>query len=201
MDGHMIAELIGYIGSALVLISFLMASVIKLRIINTIGSLISVIYSLIISAYPTALMNAALVCINIYYLIQYMRLDRNYTVVKTTINESSITYFLGQINSDLLTYFPSFDQDLKQADCMLSVFLKNEIVGFFAGKTDGKTMDILVDYTTPAYRDTSVGRQLYLYLKAQGYHELVYQGNNAKHIHYLLGMGFTHCDDGYVKVL
>ena len=112
MDGHMIAELIGYIGSALVLISFLMASVIKLRIINTIGSLISVIYSLIISAYPTALMNAALVCINIYYLIQYMRLDRNYTVVKTTINESSITYFLGQINSDLLTYFPSFDQDV-----------------------------------------------------------------------------------------
>lgn len=201
MDGHMMAELIGYIGSALVLISFLMASVIKLRIINTIGSLISVIYSLIISAYPTALMNAVLVCINIYYLIQYMRLNRAYAVVKSTMDESLIHYFLEQTSSDLSTYFPHYQSDLQQADCILSVFLKTELVGFFAGKIDGKTIDILVDYTTPTYRDTSVGRQLYVYLKQQGYHELVYQGNNAKHIHYLNGMGFTHCDDGYVKVL
>lgn len=201
MDGHMIAELIGYVGSALVLISFLMASVIKLRIINTIGSLISVIYSLIISAYPTALMNAALVCINIYYLMQYMRADKTYRVVETNANDGLFSYFIQMHGDDMAMFFPDYANDITQCDCLVTVFLKDEVVGVFAGKRDDKTMDMLVDYTTAAYRDTSVGKQLYAYLKDKGYHELVYQGNNQKHVDYLKGMGFTHSDDGYIKVL
>ena len=201
MDGHMIAEIIGYIGSALVLISFLMASVIKLRIINTMGSLISVIYSLIISAYPTALMNAALVCINIYYLIQYMRSDKTYRVVETSKEDAIFNNFIENHGNDIVQFFPEYTKNIQQADCLTTILLKDEIVGVFAGKKDDTTMDILVDYTTPAYRDTSVGKQLYAYLKDKGYHELVYQGSIAKHVNYLKSMGFTHCDDGYIKVL
>ena len=50
MDTHMIVELIGYFGSALVLLSFLMTSVVKLRIINMAGGVICTIYSLVIHA-------------------------------------------------------------------------------------------------------------------------------------------------------
>lgn len=59
MNYKIILEIIGYIGSAFVLISFLMATVIKLRIVNSIGSIISVVYGLLIHAYPTVVMNAA----------------------------------------------------------------------------------------------------------------------------------------------
>ena len=41
-------ETIGYLGSSLVLVSFLMASVAKLRIVNSVGSVIFTIYAFII---------------------------------------------------------------------------------------------------------------------------------------------------------
>ncbi len=66
----MIIELIGYLGSILVVISMLMTSVIKIRILNCIGSGIFTVYALIIHSYPTAIMNFCLVSINIYYLMK-----------------------------------------------------------------------------------------------------------------------------------
>ena len=68
-DNAMI-ELIGYLGSALVVVSMLMSSVVKLRVINTIGSGIFAAYALMIHSYPTALMNICLVGINIYNLLK-----------------------------------------------------------------------------------------------------------------------------------
>ena len=57
MDSSAIIEAVGYLGSALVLVSFLMSSVVKLRVVNTVGSLIFTVYALIIRSYPTAVMN------------------------------------------------------------------------------------------------------------------------------------------------
>ena len=56
MTTQMIFELIGYLGSVLVIVSMLMTSVVKLRVINTIGSVIFAVYALLIHSYPTAAM-------------------------------------------------------------------------------------------------------------------------------------------------
>ena len=40
----------------------------RLRAINALGATLFVIYSLIITAYPVALLNAFLVCVNLYQL-------------------------------------------------------------------------------------------------------------------------------------
>lgn len=66
-------ELFGYLGSFLVVASMLMNSIVKLRIINTFGCIICVIYALIIKSYPVVIMNAALALINIVKLIAYWR--------------------------------------------------------------------------------------------------------------------------------
>jgi len=73
MDKEFILNLIGYVGSALVLMSFLMASVLKLRLINIAGSVASVIYSLLIHAYPTVVMNGALILINLYFIMKILK--------------------------------------------------------------------------------------------------------------------------------
>ena len=75
-------ELIGYLGSALVVASMLMSSVVKLRVINTIGSGIFAAYALMIHSYPTALMNACLVGINLYNLAKLTRKERSYDLVE-----------------------------------------------------------------------------------------------------------------------
>lgn len=66
-------ELFGYLGSTLVVVSMLMASVVKLRVINMIGSVISASYALIIGSFPLVLMNVCLIAINAYNLVRLLK--------------------------------------------------------------------------------------------------------------------------------
>lgn len=67
MDFNFI-EFLGYMATFFVAASFLFKSIVHLRIINSIGAILFVIYSVIITAYPVALLNAFLVVVNIYQL-------------------------------------------------------------------------------------------------------------------------------------
>ena len=73
MDTAMLIEIFGYIGSALVVISMLMSSIVKLRVINILGSIISGTYAIICGAFPLVLMNACLIVINVYNLYKLLR--------------------------------------------------------------------------------------------------------------------------------
>lgn len=63
-----LVEWIGYAASAFIVISLMMTSIIKLRIINSIGCLLFVIYGIYVGAYPVVISNAIIVLINIYNL-------------------------------------------------------------------------------------------------------------------------------------
>lgn len=63
-------EIFGYIGSVLLMISMMMTSMVKLRIINIIGSIISTIYSIVHGAYAVVFLNFGMMSINIYHLIR-----------------------------------------------------------------------------------------------------------------------------------
>ncbi len=64
-------EIFGYIGTALVVISMMMTSINKLRIINICGSIISTIYSIINCVWPIVIMNICLIIINSYHLFKH----------------------------------------------------------------------------------------------------------------------------------
>ncbi len=106
MDSKVIIEAIGYIGSALVLISMLMTSVVKLRFINTVGSLIFTGYALMIQSYPTAAMNFCLALINIYNLIKLFRNKKEYSVIKVRPDNALISHFFGLYEEDIRKFFP-----------------------------------------------------------------------------------------------
>ena len=61
-------EIFGYLGTLIVFISMTMSSMRKLRILNILGSVITVIYSVIISAYPIVFLNLGLSLVNLYKL-------------------------------------------------------------------------------------------------------------------------------------
>ena len=63
-------ELFGYLGTALIIVSMMMTSVTKLRILNISGSIISMIYAVIMHTYPVVLLNACLTVVNLYHLIR-----------------------------------------------------------------------------------------------------------------------------------
>lgn len=68
-------EWIGYFASAFIVISLIMTSVVKLRIINTIGCVLFVIYGLSVGAYPVAFSNFLIIIINIYHLLRIKRVS------------------------------------------------------------------------------------------------------------------------------
>lgn len=65
-------EWIGYAAMATVLISFLMKSVNKLRIVNSFGCLLFVCYGIVLQpiSKPIIITNIAIFCINIYYILK-----------------------------------------------------------------------------------------------------------------------------------
>ncbi|OOF89583.1 hypothetical protein BKG94_00915 [Rodentibacter ratti] len=73
-------ELLGYIATFFVAASFLFKSIVHLRIVNSIGAVLFVIYGMIIDAYPVAVLNGFLVCVNLY---QLYRLKKEQPLSKT----------------------------------------------------------------------------------------------------------------------
>ncbi len=64
-----IIDLVGYLAMALLLISFLMKDVKKLRIINSLGCAFFVAYGfLLVISWPIIITNSAIISINLYYL-------------------------------------------------------------------------------------------------------------------------------------
>lgn len=61
-------EWVGYAASIFIVISLTMTDVRKLRVINTVGCLLFVVYGFIVNAFPVALSNGLIVLINIYNL-------------------------------------------------------------------------------------------------------------------------------------
>ena len=111
MNTQMMIEIFGYIGSGLVVISMLMSSIVRLRVINTIGSVISAIYAVVCGAFPLALMNVCLIVINVYNLIKLLKTQQVYDLVHARADDAFVAYFLERYKDDIRTYFPGFAKD------------------------------------------------------------------------------------------
>lgn len=113
-------EMDGYLGSALVVVSMLMSSVIELRVINTIGSGIFTAYALMIYSYPTALMNGFLIGLIVYNLIRLTQKDRSYDLVEGAQGEGRLRYLLDYYREDIGHTFRIFRQAAGQTEPILS---------------------------------------------------------------------------------
>lgn len=72
--GITLTEYIGYLASFMVLLSFTMKNVTKLRIVNMIGCILFVIYGFLMASLriglPIIIANAAIFSVNLFYLLK-----------------------------------------------------------------------------------------------------------------------------------
>lgn len=196
MDKQVLLELFGYLGSFLVIVSMLMTSVVKLRIINTVGSVIFCIYALCIHSYPTAAMQVCLIAINLFSLYKLNNTKKEYVAVSVKSHDGFISYFLNENNSDIKNFFPDFSMP-EDNDRVYLIMCSGVPAGIFsasaAGISESGSADALavkIDYTIPAYRDCSAGKYMLSYLKAQGVKKLTANTKVPSHAKYLSKMGF-----------
>ncbi len=192
-------EAFGYLGSALVLVSFLMVSVFKLRVVNSIGSIIFTIYAFIIHSYPTAIMNACLVMINIYYLIKMSNTKKNYDLVKSGTADSLLKYTIDKYKEDIIKCFPGINMDFATANSGYVVCHNGKPAGIMLGELKDGVMEVLLDYSIPEYRDFSIGQFLFSKLPEDGIKSLTYRGSDENHKAYLTKTGFVNMGGYYEK--
>ena len=153
MNSAMALELVGYLGSVLVLISMLMTSVVRLRVINLIGSAVFTAYAILIRSYPTAFLNGCLVGVNIYQLLRLRRAaGKSYEIQAVAPGEG------------------------------FAVFYDDQAAGVLLGQRKGESFEILLDYSTPSFRDCSLGEYLYGVLPGCGVARLGCDADTPAHV-------------------
>ena len=180
-------ELFGYIGTALVILSMIMTSVVKLRVFNICGSVISLTYAILSIAFPVAVLNLVLIVINTMQLIHHYRAKRSLRYVMVDKDDGFLALIIEHYNSDLYDFFPNakFEGDI------FIVFSGVTVVGVLAGTQNGNTMDIHVDYAAPGYRNYSIASFLFPILKSRGVDGVCTdKAANNSHRRYLKGIGF-----------
>jgi len=69
-----LTEWVGYLASLVLMISFLMKNISTLRIINSIGAILFVVYGIMLAiSWPIIISNAFILGVNIYYLTKHFR--------------------------------------------------------------------------------------------------------------------------------
>lgn len=66
-------EIFGYIGTVLILSSFLVENISRLRLINTIGAIFWIIYGVGISASPTIIVNSCVIIIHLTWFYKHRK--------------------------------------------------------------------------------------------------------------------------------
>ena len=205
MNTQTIIELVGYIGSALVLVSFLMTSVFKLRIVNSVGSIIFMVYALIIHSYPTAIMNFCLVIINIHFLYKIMRTQHKYDLINLNRDDAYLVYLLRKQKGDIEKFFPTIDIEgiirNEEVNRVYYITCHDAPAGITIGIKKDDALNLVLDYSFPEYRDFSIGNYLISNIKKEGINKLVYDGSTEHHMKYLNKMGFKPVGGIFIKEL
>lgn len=194
-------EIFGYIGTALVLLSMMMTSVIKLRLLNTIGSVISMTYAFLSGAWPVVFLNLGLIIINVWQLIRLQRSKTVFECVHMNADDKSLEYFLAYHAADIAQYFPDYVLKRTANTEAYMVYTAGESVGVLIGARDNDTIHVELDYSTVKYRDCSVGTFLYGQLKQNGIRRLVSEKKGDFHNQYLTRMGFVDENGQFSKML
>ena len=165
--------------------------------------MLTAIYAILIRSYPTALLNGCLVGVNVYQLLRLRRTTgRCYEIQQISGGEGFMAWFLRQYGEDIRRFFADFEPETIQNKDGFAVFYENQAAGILLGDRSGGEFSILLDYTTPAYRDCSVGEYLYEKLPDYGLARLSCAADSPEHVQYMEKMGFARqADQRYVKEL
>ena len=199
MGGQLWLELLGYVASVLVAVSLMMSRILRLRLINLVGSLAFTVYGVLIGAYPVAAVNGFICLINLWFLAKMLRAKEYFRLLEIEPDTKYLRYFLTFHAEDIQRFLPSFEHAPRKGE--LTLFVLRDLVpaGLFIGEPRGDgCLWVRLDYVIPAFRDLKVGRYLYEecagFFRERGIHTIVSPAGHAGHAKYLRRMGFTPAD-------
>ena len=194
MDSTVVYEIVGYVASALIVISLTMNSLVRLRVINLVGAVVFVVYGVLIAAWPIVIVNAFVIAIDAYFLWKAFTASPYLSTLEVSPESRYLTEFLAFHSNDIAKTYPAFS-GVHPGDLTMLVLRDMEPAGAFVARGEGDRLDIRLDWVKPEYRDFKLGRHLFggggeLFLD-RGYRLLTAPGGSRAHDRYLERMGFA----------
>lgn len=190
-------EVVGYVGSALVVTSLTMSSLFRLRIVSLFGAIVFATYGALIESVPIVVTNGVIFAIDVYFLWKASTDKDYFSLLRVSPSSLYLAEFLSFHADDITRFIPEFRHEPESDD--VDVLLMRNMVpaGVFVARPteDTATLRILVDYAIPAYRDFRLGTYLYreragVFAEA-GVDRLVVDAKVPAHVKYLERMGFS----------
>ncbi len=188
-------ELVGYAASALIVLSFAMRSVVRLRAVSLAGSATFVAYGLLIESVPIIATNASIVGIHVWFLTRELGRGRDLGAVVVPADSPFLEDFLRHHATDIAQFQPGYEAD-RPADFALVLMRDGLPAGVVLGNQDGSTLEISLDYVLPPYRDSRLGQWLYGrgagVFSDLGVRRLTSSSVGDRHRPYLESVGFSY---------
>lgn len=195
VQNHFALELVGYVASALIAFSLMMTSILRLRMINVVGSVMFSIYGLLIGAYPVAALNGFIVLVNVFHLARIFRAKEYFQLLPLKPDSQYLPYFLKFYESDIRRILPDFEYRPSPNQILLFVLRDCAPVGAFIAEPRGNgTVRVLLDFVIPRYRDLKIGRFLFVqqsvFFRERGVKEIIISPRTKEFGTYLVKVGF-----------
>lgn len=154
-------ELVGWVGSAVLVWSLLQTQLHRLRVINLVGCLVLIVYNAVNQVWPMVGLNVVLGVINVFYLVQMAREKHDaavYEVLEVAGDDTYLRRVLRVHEADIRRYNPEFVHDPFSGDPSYLVLRGDEAVGVvLLREADEGTAQLLLDWVTPRHRDMTPG--------------------------------------------
>lgn len=158
-------EVIGWLGSAVLVWSLLQSQLRRLRVINLVGSVVLIAYNALVQVWPMVGLNVVLGAINVYFLVTMARQKHDpsaYEILGVGGDDEYLRHVLRVHDADIRRFNPGFVHDPFVNDLCYLVLKGDSIVGVIIMRDlgDGRAQ-LLLDYVTAPYRDLSPGEYVF----------------------------------------
>jgi hypothetical protein len=195
MEHRFALELVGYAASALIAISMMMNSILRLRLFNLAGAIGFALYGLLIGAYPVVVLNGITLLVNVFYLVRMLRAKAYFQLLKLRPDSVYLPYFLNFYGEEIRRILPEFQY--RPAANQIALFILRDCspAGVFIAeqKPDG-VLRVVLDFVIPNYRDLKIGRFLFVepaeFFRERGIREIIVSPRTREFGAYLVKVGF-----------
>jgi hypothetical protein len=200
-------ELVGWTGSALVILSLAQARVLRFRVLNLAGALLATAYNGVLGIWPFAAMNAVIAVIDVYWLRRLLRERHDpvaYSVVEVGPRDAYLAHVVTSHMDDIRRFQPTYALPSDDAPRHAYVVQRDaETVGAVVVRDAGEgTAVVELDYVTPRFRDFTPGEFVYRrsgMFASEGIRRLVADDELGTQTEYLARVGFHQEDGAWVR--
>ncbi|MEU8662162.1 hypothetical protein [Actinoplanes philippinensis] len=156
-------DVIGWVGSALLVWSLLQSRLLRLRALNLVGCLVLIGFNAAVGVWPMVGLNVVLAVINVWYLWRMLATrhdDKVYQVVEVRTDDAFLLHVLRAHHEDIKRFNPGFGTDhlARPGAAAFLIVHVDEVAGVVVFHTaDDGVAQVDLDYVVERYRDLTPG--------------------------------------------